>query len=68
MGSAISERIAATLYSLKADLDGILPSEVTVEKIGTVTEKEDIMPLIQEQIDALSHVWRQSNQIGRVNY
>ena len=62
---AITQRVAETLYSLKAELEGVPLAEVVRPGVALepAVDSEALMPLIEEQIDGLRHSWLSRRQV-----
>lgn len=65
---AISRRVASTLYNLKASLDSLPLSDVALDLVEEPSASEETMAaLIQDQMYALTHSWRQPSMVGKVS-
>ena len=64
---AVTQRVAESLQSLKARLEGVAVAEVCAE--GAPCTRDDsavLMPLIEEQMDGLQHSWTRQSYFQRV--
>lgn len=61
LSEAISQRVADSLYNLKAQLEGLPVDQILSSSSGWMEgqREEALLPLIEEQMDALRHSWRQ---------
>lgn len=58
--AAITDRIGATLYTLKAQLDNVSIDEIVPERSEAMYafNEESLLPLIEEEVDSLQHRWK----------
>ena len=60
LAAAISQKVASTLYNLKAKLDSLpLSSVVSGPEREAGAGEEPMMALIEDQLYTLTHPWRQ---------
>ena len=64
LSSAISGRVASTLYQMKANLESEMNTADFAE--AAVVNEDSSIALLQEHIYALTHSWRQTSAIGQV--
>lgn len=62
--AAITQRVGDALYSLKAQLDGAAVTDVMQDQAAV--DSRALLPLIEAQMDALSHSWhdRTKDKVG----
>ena len=64
---AITQRVADSLYSLRAQLAGLAVAEVARQgALDSIPDSEALMPLILEQMDDLQHSWTQPSHLRKV--
>ena len=64
---AITQRVADSLYSLRAELAGLPMAEISGQgALDGIPDSEALMPLIQEQMDGLQHSWTQPSHLQKV--